>query len=359
LISLLFLTNNDDYGRRLCVDEIMNVYEHFKHDLLLKVAETMPNASMEELAAISQAMDSVSTNYSVQKAETAIAVVGREEFQKLLKTFIVVKHMEGLSDETLQTYWLRLSQFMYASCKPVNEITANDIRTYLFAYQQNRGVTNRSLDHIRIVIATFFRWAASEKYIPSNPTENLKAIKYTAKEREPLNQIELEMIRRACQTPRELAIIEFLYSTGCRVTELTRIKMSDVDWNKRSVTLFGKGNKYRTSYINAKAEVALKHYLLKRSHKSDLLFCNDRGGTPMNKDNIERIVRNIKNRAGFTDRNITPHTFRHTTATQALRSGMPVSDIQMLLGHANVSTTMIYAHTCNEKVQAEHSRCVI
>lgn len=158
---------------------------------------------------------------------------------------------------------------------------------------------------------------------------------------------------------RELAILEMLYSTGCRVSELTGIKLSDIDWNCHSVSLLGKGKKYRTSYLNAKAEIAIRSYLSHRSHTSAYLFCNDRGGGKMKKTNIERMIRIIRNRAGMGDRRITSHTFRHTTATQALQSGMPITDIQVLLGHASVNTTMIYAHTSREAVQAGHKRCIV
>jgi len=337
----------------------MNVYERMKHEIMMKIAAAIPELDREALCKIAGAMDEVSARFNVSDAETHLAVLGREEFTKVVKSYIVIKHMEGLSETTLQNYALRLKHFMMSSTKPLNEITANDVRLYLFTYQNDTGISNRSLESIRIVVCSFLRWAANEGYIPANPAETLKPIKWEAKPRESLEQIELEIIRRACITEREKAMIEVLYSTGCRVTELAGIKLSDIDWHARSVNLLGKGRKYRTSYINAKAEVAIRAYLEHRKHDSIYLLCNERGGGKMKKGNIERMIRVIRERAGMADRKITPHTFRHTTATQALRSGMPIEEIQRLLGHSSVATTMIYAEVADESVRNRHQICVI
>ncbi len=337
----------------------MDVYERMKHDLMLKIATSLPELSRDSLCCIAKAMDEISSRYTIGEAEVHLAVLGQDEFERVIKTYIVTKHMEGLSDLTIQNYLLRLKAFMIGVAKPLGKVTANDVRLFLFNYQAQHNISNRTLESVRMIISTFLRWATSEGYITANPAETLKPIKYTVTPRSALEQIELERIRMTCSTKRETALIEVLYSTGCRVTELTSIKLSDIDWIKHTVTLFGKGKKYRTSYINAKAEVALQAYLSTRAHQGEYLFNNDRGGGKMSKENVERIIRNIKDRAGFGDRKITPHTFRHTTATQALRSGMPVNDIQVLLGHANVATTMIYAHTTNEAIASGHKRCIV
>lgn len=337
----------------------MNHYEKMKHDVMMKIATRIPEMNTESLCLIAQCLDEVVSGYTISEAETHLAIVGREEFVRVVKNYIVIKKMEGLSEKTLSRYLLTLKNFIDKMMKPIGEVTANDIRLFLFSYQDERGISNRSLESMRGVICTFFRWAASEGYISRDPSVPLKPIKWTAKPREALEQIDLEIIRKACQDERESALVEVLYSTGCRVSELIGIKLNDVDWDKRTVLLFGKGRKYRTSYINAKAEVAIKEYLRVRKHDSEYLFCNIRGGGKLGKDNVERIVRNLKTRAGMEDRNITPHVFRHTTATQAVRSNMPIVDIQRLLGHSNVATTMVYAHTSSESVQAGHRRCIV
>lgn len=337
----------------------MNVYERMKCEFMTKIADAFPDFGADVLRRVGDALDQTSIHYNVSEAETHLSVLGREEFQNIIKSYIVIKHMEGLSDGTLKNYLQKLQNFMMSMTKPLNKITANDVRLYLFKYQNDTGISNRSLDAIRIAICVFLRWATSEGYITQNPAETLKPIKWEKKPREALEQIELETIRKACITEREKAIVEVLYSTGCRVSELTKIKLSDIDWNEHSVELFGKGRKYRTSYINAKAEVAIRSYLSQRKHASIYLFCNDRGGGQMTKSNVEKMIRIIRDRAGMSDRRITPHTFRHTTATQALNAGMPITDIQRLLGHASVNTTMIYAHTSQEGVRAGHKRYIV
>lgn len=330
--------------------------EHLRNDLLASLADIAP---ADVLAQIGRRFDRILDEYDVRAAERSLAVLGREEFERLIKTYAVVKRMEGLSDATLNNKVRYLRMFMMDVCKPAADINANDIRLYLYRYQERRGVSNRTLDRVRDAICSFFRWAACEGYLAASPVETIKPIKYEEKPRRALTQIELEMLRRACETKRELAILETLYSTGCRVSELVGIKMSDVDWDKKTVRLFGKGKKHRVSYINAKAEIAIKAYLAEEKRLNLFLFCNVRGGGQMKKENIERIMRKLTERAGLGGQGITPHSIRHTTATQALCSGMAVTDIQALLGHANVSTTMIYAHVSNDHVCAEHKRCII
>lgn len=337
----------------------MNLHERMRHELMMTCATKLPNLSKDELCAIAQSFDNIAAHYNISEAETRIAVLGREEFIRVIKCFIVVKKMEGISDNTISRYLLVLKNFMESMTKPLGEITANDIRLFLFKYQNERDISNRTLECMRVVIGTFMRWATSEGYIERDPSASLRPIKYTNKPREALEQIELEKLRNACRDIREKALLEVMYSTGCRVSELCGIKVGDINWENKTVTLLGKGNKYRTSYINAKAELSMRAYLKWRKHDSQYLFCNDRGGSQMKKDNIERIVRNLRDRAGITDKKVTPHVLRHTTATQALHSGMPINDIQALLGHSNVSTTMIYAHVSQSDVQAGHKRCIV
>ena len=326
---------------------------------MLHIASSIPTLTRDILVGISNSLDALSKKYTVAPSETRLTVSGRDEFEALIKTFIVVKKMEGLSELTLKQYLMHLTHFMLAFSVPISQIDGNQIRLYLFEYQRNRHISNRSLDRVRATLCSFFRWAASEGYIQKSPAESLRPIKFEEKPRKALEQIELEMMRKACKCKRDAAILETFYSTGCRVSELINIKLSDIDWNKHTVHLLGKGKKHRTSFINAKATVAILEYIKTRKYKSEFLFCNDRGGTAMKKENVERIIRKIAADANLKDKGVTPHVIRHTTATQALRSGMPVNDIQILLGHSNVATTMIYSHTSIDNVQSEHIRCVV
>lgn len=327
------------------------MYEIFKSEVMMKIGY-LPS---DILDSISKAMDSVAIDYSIKKAETALSVLGREEFKKIAGAYIITKKTEGLANGTLENMARTINKFILSMLKPISEVKPNDIRAYLYNYQKERSISNRTLDHMRTSICTFFHWAAAEGYIQSDPASNIKPIKYTKKPRKALTQIELERVRRACKTERETCIVEVLYSTGCRISELCSIRIDDVNWDKREVLVLGKGSKYRTVYLNAKALISIQAYLKTRRHASQYLICNERGGGQLKKDNVEKIFRRIKAETGIA---VTPHIMRHTMATQAL-TGTGVEVVQQMLGHASIATTMIYAEVNPSSIQSAHIRCVI
>ena len=301
----------------------------------------------------------IANDYEITAKSKELAAYDPNEIPYLVKTFLVCKKIEGMADGTLYNYSRYLTAFFQMVMKDPCSVTANDIRVFLFKYQEERGISNRSLDKVRNYISGFYNWAHAEDYIQQNPTKAIKPIKYTAKPREALNQIELEYLRKACEDLRDHALIEFLYSTGCRISELACVKISDINWEKKTVLLFGKGKKYRTSYINAKAEVALKDYLASRTDENEWLFVSERAPHgQMHRAGLERIIKQIAERANH-GKNITPHVLRHTTATIALNNGMTVEDISKLLGHENIATTMIYAKVSAQNVHEGHTKAVI
>lgn len=327
------------------------MYERFKNELLMNVGH-FPSDILETL---SKALDSVAVGYSIKQAETALSVIGREEFKQIAGAYIITKKTEGLANGSLENMARTINKFIISVMKPIGDIKPNDIRAYLYNYQQERGISNRTLDHMRTSICSFFHWAAAEGYIPSDPASNIKPIKFSRKPRKALTQIELERVRRACKTERETCIVEVLYSTGCRISELCSIRIDDMNWDKREILVLGKGGKYRTVFLNAKALISIQAYLNHRKHASPYLICNERGGGQLKKDNVEKIFRRIKDETGIM---VTPHIMRHTMATQAL-TGTGVEVVQQMLGHASISTTMIYAEVNQNNVQAAHVRCVI
>lgn len=335
----------------------MNNYEQMKNRFMVELNSTMPLTS-ESLNLITAALDRAIYGYELVLQETALSTFV-DPIPAMVKTYIVVKKAEGLAEGTLDNYWRILQAFFLWARKQPEDITANDIRMFLFEYSNTHKISNRTLEKYREMICWFFSWAHLEEYISRNPGRSVKPIKHEIKERQSLSQIELEYLRMSCVTKRERAVVEFLYSTGCRVSELTIVKKSDINWHDRTVSLFGKGRKYRTSFINAKCEVALKEYLDSRDDSSEYLFVSER--KPHNlltKGAIEKIMRDLSTRCGL-GKTITPHVLRHTTATQAANNGMAIQDVSELLGHSSVNTTMVYAKVAKGKVQAEHTRYVI
>ena len=332
------------------------MYEQLRNDFLMALS----NVQEMSVEAALKSLDQVAMKYEV-KLKTADLVYCDGELPEMVQTYLVCKKMAGLTEGTLNNYKIILNVFFKEVKVEPQFITANEIRKFLYMYQEQKDVSRRTIDKYREYITRFFTWAHNEGYIQSNPARNVTAIKYEEKPREALTQVELEYLRMACETVRERAIIEFLYSTGARVSELAVMKKGDINWYEKSVHLFGKGRKHRISFLNAKAEVALAKYLESRKDDSEFLFVSiKKPYRNLSKDGIEKIVRNIARRAsGNIGKHITPHVLRHTTATTALQSGLPIADISKLLGHESIDTTMIYAKSSLDDVRSGHKKHIV
>lgn len=333
------------------------MYEQFKNQLLMTLE---PFYAKEDLQLISSCLDRVAYDYEVSRKETSI-VVYNQELPEIAKIYLVCRKVEGASEKTLYNYGMALKNFFFAMQKPVERISTNDVRVYLYQYKEHRKVSEATLDKLRQTLDAFFKWACCEGYLTRNPMQTIKPIKCEIKPRQALSQVDLEYLRQECITLKEKAIVEFFYSTGCRVSELANVKLKDIDWVTKEVHLFGKGKKHRTSYLNAKAEVALKNYLASRTDSNDYVFVSDRKPhDKMHACGIQKIVRKLAERASeHVQKKVTPHIFRHTTATTAMNNGMPVEEIRLLLGHESISTTMVYAKTSLENVKIGHKKHVI
>lgn len=330
--------------------------EKLKNDLLTMLDQHVP---VDTLRKLEPYIENNISNYEVEERKTEIIPYG-SDIPETVQIYIVSKKISGLSEKSLYLYLIVLTDFFRTVCKKPEKITANDIRIYLYQYQKMHGISNRTLDCRRTIICSYFNWMASEEYIVRNPAINIQPIKYERKHKKAMTQLELERVRLACETKREKAIVEMLYSTGCRVTELERLNISDINFETKEVMLFGKGDKHRTSYLNAKAEVALKDYLSSRTDENPALFVYDRKPyLRLKKSGIESLIRNMMERTSGVTTHVTPHIFRHTTATTALDHGMSVVEVSRLLGHKRVDTTMEYITTSSDTVKINHHNCVI
>lgn len=332
------------------------MYEQFKDQFITSLSI---NFSAEELRTIGSHLDIIAKDYDISKKETSV-VVYEQEIPETVKIYIVSKKISGLSEKTLSLYLMVLKDFFHTIQKQPEKVTANDIRIYLFQYQKVHKISNRTLDCKRTIICSYFNWMAAEEYIIKNPAINILPIKYERKHKRSMSQLDLEKVRLACQTKREKAIVEMLYSTGCRVTELERLNISDVDFETKEVILFGKGDKHRVSYLSARAEVALQDYLNTRCDDNPALFVYERKPhNRLKKSGIEFIIRKIMERTSGVTTHVTPHIFRHTTATTALDRGMSIVDVSRLLGHRRLDTTMEYITVNSDSVKGNHRNCVI
>lgn len=314
--------------------------------------------SEESLKTVFQELELFVNDYDIESRKTEI-VPYDDYIPRCYAVYLISKKIEGKSAGTLKLYDICLRDFFAFSDTPIENMKANDIRVYLYSLQQRRKISNHTLDERRLIINAFMQWCATEGYIERNPCMQVSPIKFEFKPRIPLNGIELELIRDACKTYREKAIIELLYSTGCRVTELQRLNINDINFDTREVCLFGKGNKHRTSYLNAKSEVCIKKYLNERTDENEALFVGMRNPyRRLSKTGIEYIVGKIGKRAGIS-RNIYPHLIRHTTATDAINRGMSVAEVQKILGHEKLNTTMIYAKISEETIKYNHKRYIV
>ena len=338
--------------------DTVNAYEQMKNKFLVELDSADEKLSAATLTRICRALDRASYGYEVSEKTTALTTTS-DDIPSLVKMYLVIKKTEGLSEKTLNNYLIVLKLFFLWSRKQPEEITANDIRMFLYHHQTSNKVSDRTLDKYRQIICWFFKWAHFEEYIDKNPARSVRAIRHEIKERQALSQIELEYLRMACKTKRDKAMLEFFYSTGCRVSELCTVKKSDIDWHNNTVHIFGKGRKHRTSFINAKCEVTLKEYLAQRNDEDEHLFVTERKPYhELQYPSAEKVIRDLGARAGIGKR-ISPHILRHTTATQAMNNGMAIEEVSKLLGHADIATTMIYTKVSDNSVQAKHAKCVI
>ena len=306
-------------------------------------------------------LDLVASNYTI-KAREANLVPYVDVNKNMLGYFLACRGVEGMSKQSLTSYGYIIQNFLDTVKKHVGDITTLDIRSYLYHYQQERAISDRSLEAIRVVIASFFRWLYEEEYIAKNPCAKVKPIKYEYKERGFLSQLQVEYLRKACITLREKVLVEVLYSTGCRISELTNLKLTDVDMENKTIQVLGKGKKQRTCFLNAKAYIALKEYFEFRGQDGcEYVIASDRKYNgirkPLTRSASERLIQKITARSEVL-KHVTPHMIRHTTATTALRNGMPIEEVSMLLGHARLETTMIYAKVDPLSLKEDHKRYV-
>lgn len=316
--------------------------------------EMMPLLNDEQLAALKETVRAKLCVYDIKKKETALMCTDQNG-QNYLQVFLETFRQNGKSEGTVEQYKLHLSRMLAYVAKNVEQIDDDDLIDYMHRYKQLRKVSGRYLNNMRLVFNSFFHWLQRKKVIQRNPVDGLEPIKYRQVVKKPLSPEELEKVRCACEQERDLAIVEFLYSSAVRVSELTALDRIDIRWESDEVLVLGKGNKEREVYLNARAHLHLKQYLDSRTDDNPALFVSTRAPHErLTRAGVEYIVARIGESAGVD--NVHPHRFRRTSATDLLRMGMPIEQVQELLGHVKIETTRIYCTVTREQVRSSHRK---
>ena len=274
-----------------------------------------------------------------------------------LRDFLAAKKLEGCSDRSIRYYAGVLGRFITEVNKSINEVSTDDVRGYLAEYPQFNGAGKVTVDNIRRVISSFFSWLESEDFIYKSPVRRIKKIR-TSKVIKPVYSDEaLEALRDVCSETRDLAIVDFLASTGIRVGELVKLDRQDIDFETRECVVHGKGDKERIAYFDARAKTHLQTYLNNRIDDNRALFVSlSRPHRRLEISGVESRLRKLGEEAGLE--NVHPHKFRRTLATRAIDKGMPIEQVQALLGHSKIDTTLCYAMVDQDNVKRSHHKYI-
>lgn len=275
----------------------------------------------------------------------------------ILDLFLSAKHVEGCSEKSLKYYRTTLSKMINRIDKSVRQIETNDIRNYLSVYENESQASKITIDNIRRIISSFFSWLEDENYIIKSPARRIHKIRVGKTVKDVYLDEELEQMRDCCKNIRDLAMIDILASTGIRVGELVKLNISDINLNNREFIVLGKGNKERKAYFDARSKLHISQYINSRTDSNKALFVSL--NTPHNRLTI-RGVENRLQKIGelLTETKVHPHKFRRTLATKAIEKGMPIEQVQVLLGHSQIDTTLRYAMVNQNNVKLSHQKYI-
>lgn len=272
--------------------------------------------------------------------------------------FISAKRIEGCSERTLAYYKATIEHMLSIIVTPLRQVNTDDLRAYLAEYQLINNCSKTTVDNIRRNLSSFFSWLEAEDYIIKSPIRRIHKIRTGSKVKETLSEECIERLRDSCLHIRDLAIIDFLYSTGIRVGELVNLNIGDINFEERECIVYGKGNKQRKVYFDAKAKVHLKRYLEQRNDYNEALFVTlDSPFERLKISGVEIRLRKL-GRLASLDQRVHPHKFRRSMATRAIDKGMPIEQVQKLLGHQQIDTTMHYAMVNQSNVKISHRKFI-
>ena len=321
-----------------------------KNELISTIEQTMAAAlTPDQQRLLHHVLQEAMENVTVTPTEN------QNRNEDLLSAFIAAKRVEGCSDRTIRYYESTLRKVLATISKPIPAITTDDLRRYLDQYQQQSHAGKVTIDNVRRILSSFFAWLEDEDHIVKSPVRRIHKVKTAKVVKTIYSDESLEALRDGCQALRDLAIVDLLASTGMRVGELVRLNRADIDFANRECIVFGKGAKERTVYFDARTKLHLHNYLNSRTDDNKALFVSlDAPHERLQISGVEIRLRALGRRLHL-DR-VHPHKFRRTMATLAIDKGMPIEQVQVLLGHSKIDTTMHYAMVNQSNVKESHRR---
>lgn len=326
-----------------------------KKQVIVEIEQAMVGVlNNEHMEILHETLLNVFRNKEVTDGGIESKVSEKEDY---LKLFLSAKQVEGCSVRSLKYYKVTLQNVFGGISKPIKQIETEDIRIYLADYELKSKACKVTLDNIRRIISSFFSWMEDENYIIKSPARRIHKIRTGKNVKSIYSDEELEKMRDNCANIRDLAMIDMLSSTGIRVGELVNINISDVDFERRECVVLGKGNKERTVYFDARTKIHLKKYILSREDNNQALFVS------LNKPNNRLQISAVEIRLRELGKNLSidrvhPHKFRRTLATKAIDKGMPIEQVQVLLGHTKIDTTLQYAMVSQRNVKMAHQKYI-
>lgn len=330
----------------------MNVKEKIVHNVIQEMLPFLNNAQMMKLKkTLINELEKI--EFSKNKKEN----IKIESNSDLMKVFISAKRVEGCSEKSLKYYQNAIEKMVIGINKPIKEIVTNDLRDYLTNYQKEKNSSKITIDNMRRVFSSFFSWLEDEDYILKSPVRRIHKIKSATVIKETYTDESLEIMRDNCKSIRDLALIDMLSSTGMRIGELVLLNKEDINFTERECVVFGKGNKERIVYFDARTKIHLKNYLDSRKDCNNALFVSLK--EPYNRitiGGIEARLRKLGRELNIP--RVHPHKFRRTLATVAIDKGMPIEQLQRLLGHQRIDTTLQYAMVKQSNVKLAHKKYI-
>ena len=319
--------------------------------LLLQEIESSLSSKLtvNDIRAVTDVIIDRIVNYDVERKEDTGECA---DYQEFLQYFIDAKRIEGRSEKTIAHYKYVLDRLMETIHVPMKEISVYHIRSFI-ASEKARGISDRTLNNNRQAYNAFFGWLKREHFIPNNPCESLSPIKCMKKVKLPFSDVDIEKLKEACDSARDKALLAFLYATGCRISEVCNLDISNVDMISGECTVLGKGNKERTVFLDPIAVMQLQNYLNTRDNKSNALFTG-KGDRRLEPGGVRKRLNELGQKAGVE--NVHPHRFRRTLATNLIDRGMPIQEVAAILGHDKIDTTMTYVYISKQNVRNSYRK---